>query len=73
MKITRRFNITLRTAGGKPACHLSVEHPEQLPERFQRTVVEPDNQALRQALEAEDPEANKVAYFAPRSTYIVIN
>jgi hypothetical protein len=70
---TKRFNISIRTAGGKQALRLNVESPEQLPHRFQRVAVEPDNQLLRQALEEGDLEAKEVAYLAERSTYVAIN
>jgi len=36
-------------------------------------IIEPDNTALREALEASDPEAKEVAYFAERTTYLAIN
>jgi len=36
-------------------------------------IVEADNTALREALEASDSEAKEVAYFAERTTYIAIN
>jgi hypothetical protein len=70
---TNRFNIAIRAAGGKQSLRLNVESPEQLPHRFQRVVVEPDNQLLRQALEEGDPEAKEVAFLAERTTYIAIN
>lgn len=70
---TKRFNISMRTAGGKLPLRLSVQSIEQLPKRFQRVTVEPDNAALREALEADEPEAKEVAYFAERTTYVAIN
>lgn len=70
---TRRFNIGVRTAGGKQGLRLNLENPKDLPERFRRMIVEPDNTALREALEADDPEAKEVAYFAERSTYVSIS
>lgn len=70
---TRRFNLSIRTAGGKQALRLNVENLEQLPQRFQRVTIEANNQLLRDALEAGDTEAQEVAYFAERSTYIAIN
>jgi len=66
---TKRFNISVKTAGGKQGLRLNLENPKDLPERFQRVIVEPDNTALREALEADDPEAKEVAYFAERTTY----
>ncbi len=47
---TKRFNISVRTAGGKQALKLNLENPLELPERFQRVIIEPDNTALREAL-----------------------
>jgi len=70
---TQRFNIGLRTAGGKPSLRLNVENPKNLPERFQRVLIEPDHQRLREALEAGDPEAKEIAYFAERTTYVAIS
>ena len=63
----------MRTAGGKQSLRLNLENPKELPERFQRVIVEPDNTALRKALEADDPEAKEVAYFAQRTTYLSIS
>jgi len=70
---TQRFNISVRTKGGKQGVRLNLENPKDLPERFQRVIIEPDNTALRSALEASDPEAKEVAYFAERTTYLAIN
>ena len=70
---TKRFNIGIRTAGGKQPVRLHVENPKDLPQRFQRIIVEPDNTALREALEADEPEAKEVAYFVERTTYIAIS
>ncbi len=70
---TKRFNIGVRIAGGKQGLKLNVENPKDLPERFQRVIIEADNIALREALEADDPEAKEVAYFAERTTYLAIN
>jgi len=70
---TQRFNIGVRTTGGKQGLRLNLENPKDLPERFQRVIIEPDNTALREALEASDPEAKEVAYFAERTTYLAIN
>lgn len=70
---TKRFNINVKTAGGKQGLKLNVENPKDLPERFRRVIVEPDNTALREALEADEPEAKEVAYFAERTTYLAIN
>lgn len=70
---TKRFNIGVRTAGGKQGLKLNLENPKDLPERFQRVIIEPDSTALREALEADDPEAKDIAYFAKRTTYLAIN
>lgn len=70
---TKRFNISVKTAGGKQGLRLNVENPKDLPERFQRIIIEPDNTALREALEANDPEAKEAAHFAERTTYVAIN
>ena len=47
--------------------------PEDLPERFQKVRVYADTTALREALESDDPEAQKVAKMLPPSTYIKIH
>lgn len=70
---TKRFNISVKTTGGKQGLRLNLSNPKDLPERFQRVIVEPDNTALREALEASDPEAKEVAYFAERTTYLAIS
>ena len=70
---TERFNISVRTAGGKQGLMLNLSNPKDLPERFRRVIIEADNTALREALEADDPEAKQVAYFAERATYLAIN
>lgn len=70
---TKRFNISVRTAGGKQGLRLNVENPKDLPQRFQRVIIEPNNTALREALEGDDPEAKELAFFAERTTYVAIN
>lgn len=68
---TPRFRVSVRMAGGKQPITLKVT-PDELPERFQRIVVHPDMEAIRQALEAGDFEAASVAEFAERKEYLAI-
>jgi len=42
----------------------------QLPPQFQRIEVSPDNSAIREALEAGDIEAQKVAQCGERETHL---
>lgn len=48
---TPRFTVSWQKAGGKVG--LDVQVPgDQLPPRFQKVVIEPDNAAIREALDA---------------------
>jgi hypothetical protein len=69
---TRRFNITVATNGGKQPFGIDVEHPKDLPERFRKVIYEPDKTAIREALEANEPEAEKIAYWRERGTHLRI-
>lgn len=57
-----KFTFSLAKNGGKPPVQLRVP-PEELPERFVRVVLEPDLEKIREALEAGDEEAKKLADF----------
>ena len=64
-----RFSLTISNNGGvlplKVACEVA-----ELPTQFQRIEVSADNWAIRQALEAGDIEAQKVAHFGERETHL---
>ncbi|MEG4197376.1 siphovirus Gp157 family protein [Microcoleus sp. Pol12A5] len=64
-----RFNLTISNNGGVLPLKLSCE-PQELPPQFQRVEVSPDNSAIRQALEAGDIEAQRVAQFGERETHL---
>ena len=64
-----RFNLTISNNGGVLPIKLICE-VEQLPPQFQRIEVSPDNGAIRQALEAGDIEAQRVAQFGERETHL---
>lgn len=64
-----RFSLTISNNGGVLPLKLVCE-VEQLPPQFQRIEVSPDNSAIRQALEAGDIEAQKVAHFGERETHL---
>lgn len=64
-----RFSLTISNNGGVLPLKLSCE-PQELPPQFQRIEVSPDNSAIRQALEAGDIEAQRVAQFGERETHL---
>ena len=64
-----RFSLTISNNGGVLPLKLVCE-VEQLPPQFQRIEVSPDNSAIRQALEAGDIEAQRVAQFGERETHL---
>lgn len=64
-----RFNLTISNNGGVLPLKLVCE-VEELPPQFQRIEVSPDNWAIRQALEAGDIEAQKIAQFGERETHL---
>ncbi len=64
-----RFSLTISNNGGVLPLKLVCE-PQELPPQFQRIEVSPDNSAIRQALEAGDSEAQKVAHFGERETHL---
>lgn len=64
-----RFSLTISNNGGVLPLKLVCEVAE-LPPQFQRIEVSPDNSAIRQALEAGDIEAQKVAQFGERETHL---
>jgi len=66
-----RFYLTISNNGGVLPLKLPCE-VNQLPPQFQRIEVSPDNSAIRQALEAGDIEAQKVAQFGERETHLSV-
>lgn len=64
-----RFSLTISNNGGVLPLKLICE-PQELPPQFQRVEVWPDNGAIRQALEAGDIEAQRVAQFGERETHL---
>ena len=66
-----RFQLTISSNGGLLPLKLTCE-VNQLPPQFQRIEVSPDNSAIRQALEAGDIEAQKVAQFGERETHLSV-
>jgi hypothetical protein len=66
-----RFQLTISNNGGVLPLKLPCE-VNQLPPQFQRIEVSPDNSAIRQALEAGDIEAQKVAQFGERETHLSV-
>lgn len=65
----QRFHLTISKNGGVLPLKLVCE-VEQLPSQFQRIEISPDNSAIRQALEAGDIEAQRVAFFGERETHL---
>lgn len=64
---TERFTFALQKPGGKPKVELGFyfqEHPEELPEGLRRVKFEPDLEAIRERLEAQDPDVQCLAGFA---------
>jgi hypothetical protein len=66
-----RFQLTISSKGGVLPLKLPCQ-VHQLPPQFQRIKVSPDNSAIRQALEAGDMEAQKVAQFGERETHLSV-
>jgi hypothetical protein len=64
---TERFTFSLQKPGGKPKVELGFyfqDHPEELPEGLRRVKFEPDLEAIRERLEAKDPDVQCIAGFA---------
>lgn len=60
---TERFTFALQKPGGKPRVAIAEayeENPVELPERFRRVKFEADLNAIREALEIEDPEVEGI-------------
>ncbi|GAC1456859.1 MAG: hypothetical protein NVS2B14_00110 [Chamaesiphon sp.] len=68
---TERFNISVCKNGGKQPLRFDDIKPEDLPEEFQRVSIEPDREAIRQALESGS--SLPFAYLGERETHIRIN
>ena len=67
---TKRFNISINGNGGKQPLRFDNTAPGDLPTRFQRTIIEPDKDAIRAALEAG--EEISFAYLAERENHLRI-
>ena len=67
---TKRFNISVCANGGKAPLRFDATPPEQMPERFKRSIVEPDKEAIRTALEAG--EDLSFAYLTERESHLRI-
>lgn len=64
---TTRHTFALQKPGGKPKVELGFyfqDHPEELPEGLRRVKFEPDLEAIRERLEAQDPDVQCLAGFA---------
>ena len=70
---TGRFTASVTRNGGKlpVELHEGVQ-PEDLPEPFQKVIVEADKDRLREALVAEQSELNRLAYIDERGTHLRI-
>ena len=67
---TKRFNISINGNGGKQPLRFDNTAPGEMPERFQRTTIEPDKEAIRTALEAGEDVG--FAYLAERENHLRI-
>lgn len=59
------FTVAVQANGGKQPVEVFCE-TDKIPERFTRTKIEPDKDAIRDALLAGDKEASAVACLQPR-------
>lgn len=66
-----RIHLTISNNGGVLPLKLPCE-VNQLPPQFHCFEVSPDNSVIRQALEAGDIEAQKVAQFGGRETHLSV-
>lgn len=55
------FTIAIQKNGGKPPMVMIVEDIAKIPDKFVKRTPSVDGEALRAALEAKDPDAEKVA------------
>lgn len=69
---TKRGTAALQTNGGVPPLTLLVDDPAKLPPRFQRVTVSADNDAIREALKANDEAAHAIAALATPGRHIRI-
>lgn len=68
----QKFTISIQKNGGKDPIELLVEDPTKYPDQFVKIVRNPDKEALRVALEEEDPEAAKFARLGERGESVRI-
>lgn len=70
---TSHFKLTIVRNGGKQGLQLIVPlEPEELPEKFQKVSIGLDSEALRSALEKNDPIATAIAQLKPRGEHLRI-
>lgn len=69
---TKRGTVSIAGNGGVAPLTLLVDDPKALPTRFQRVTVEADNEAIRAALAAGDPEAQACAVLATPGKHVRI-
>ena len=70
---TGRFTATVARNGGKFPVELHEGvHPEDLPEQFQKVIIEADKDRLREALLNEQSELNRLAYIGERGSHLRI-
>jgi len=70
---TSHFKLTIARNGGKQGIRLTVPlEPEELPEKFQKVSIGLDSDALRSALEKNDPIATAIAQLKPRGEHLRI-
>ena len=70
---TPRFTVTICGNGGKLPVKLHEDiTPEDLPDQFTRTFIEPDMQKIREAIQDGDKQALNIAQILPRGTHLRI-
>ena len=67
---TKRGTVALQNNGGPAPVALLESDPHKLPRKFQRVTVEPDIEAIREALTNNDPEAHAIAVLATRGRHV---
>ena len=67
---TKRFNISVCQNGGKAPLRFDDTLPEQMPERFQRTLIDADKEKIRAAL--EQGESLTFAFLSERESHLRI-
>lgn len=66
------FTIALQKNGGKPPLEMIIEDLAKIPPKFLKNNPSVDSEMLRFALEAKDPEAQKVARIKERGESVRI-